>query len=208
MKKKRYIIFLIVCTCLFSGCGLQTAMEDLAREHVLMDMVKSGQEEGQEGEVEPEVVFTAVPEPTTISGQSDGNYGIPGQDQENTGDGYQWNTPEQGLGSINEEDMDGYGSGEEEWEERNASEGDYIFPDSDTEKLTKADLLDKTSEELRLGRNEIYARHGRFFDDEELQEYFNGKSWYIGCIAPSEFVDSLELNDIERWNANFIRKYE
>lgn len=111
---------------------------------------------------------------------------------------YDWNDDED-----NEDD-----EGKEDNEEADTYEGDYIFPNSDSKKLTKADLRNMTSEELRLGRNEIYARHGRLFDDEELQEYFDEQSWYVGTIEPSEFVDSQELNDIERRNAKFILKYE
>lgn len=96
----------------------------------------------------------------------------------------------------------------DEEDDYDVDESGYIFPDSDTRKLTKADLRNMTSEELRLGRNEIYARHGRLFDDKELQEYFDEQSWYFGTIDPSDFVDSLELNDIERRNAKFILKYE
>jgi hypothetical protein len=85
---------------------------------------------------------------------------------------------------------------------------EYIFPNSDSVKLKKKDLKGLTAQELRIGRNEIYARHGRLFQDEELQEYFNQQSWYDGYIEPEDFVDSEYLSDIERYNANFILKFE
>lgn len=84
----------------------------------------------------------------------------------------------------------------------------YILPDSDSVKLTKSDLAGLSSEELRIARNEIYARHGRRFKDTELQDYFDSQDWYYGSIEPDEFVDSKELSTLERRNAKFILKYE
>lgn len=85
--------------------------------------------------------------------------------------------------------------------------GEYIFPDSDTQKLTKADIKGKSKKQLRIGRNEIYARHGRKFKDSELQAYFDSKQWYEGTIAPEDFSESV-LSPIEKKNAAFIQKYE
>lgn len=95
---------------------------------------------------------------------------------------------------------------DQDTEDEDSSE--YIFPDSDTRKLTKEDIRGKSKEELRIGRNEIYARHGRCFADQELQSYFEATSWYDGYIAPEDFVESEELSAVERRNARFIQKYE
>lgn len=84
----------------------------------------------------------------------------------------------------------------------------YIIPDSGTRLLKKADLAGLSKDELRYARNEIYARHGRLFNDTELQEYFNSRSWYTGYIEPDDFVDSVELSAIERKNAKKILTYE
>lgn len=84
----------------------------------------------------------------------------------------------------------------------------YILPNSNSEKLTKADLQGLSKEELRIARNEIYARHGRRFQDEELQEYFDEQDWYDGYIEPEDFIDSVELTVLERRNAKFIKKFE
>ena len=53
----------------------------------------------------------------------------------------------------------------------------------------------------------MYARHGRKFDDEDLQSYFNGKSWYTPSIDPTEFPESL-LNEYEIANRDLIVEYE
>ena len=88
------------------------------------------------------------------------------------------------------------------------SDSEYILPQSNERKLKKKDLRGLSKEELRLARNEIYARHGRMFSDQELQDYFDGQSWYSGYIDPEDFVDSEELSAVERYNAKFILKYE
>lgn len=84
---------------------------------------------------------------------------------------------------------------------------DYILPDSDSRYLDKEDIAHLSKEELRLARNEIYARHGRKFDDVSLQEYFNSKDWYSGTISPSDFTENM-LNDYEIQNAYMISDYE
>ena len=84
---------------------------------------------------------------------------------------------------------------------------EYIFPDSSTQKLTESDLESLSGEELRLARNEIYARLGRKFDDETLREYFESKSWYRGTIDPADFSEE-RLNETEKYNATFIAAYE
>ena len=84
---------------------------------------------------------------------------------------------------------------------------DYIFRKSSSQYLTEADLEKLTEWECKIARNEIYARYGRTFTDEALQEYFDTKLWYIGCIAPEDFDDSV-LNDYERANLDLIVRYE
>ena len=86
-------------------------------------------------------------------------------------------------------------------------EAEYILPESASRLLTEADLENLTQEDLRIARNEIYARHGRKFLDEGLQEYVNGKSWYNGTIEPDDFKEDM-LSEIERTNEDTIVNYE
>ena len=86
-------------------------------------------------------------------------------------------------------------------------DAEYILPESASRLLTEADLANLTQEDLRIARNEIYARHGRKFLDEGLQEYFNGKSWYNGTIEPDDFKEDM-LSEIERTNEDTIVNYE
>ncbi len=46
------------------------------------------------------------------------------------------------------------------------------------DQLTKTELYGKSAEELRIMRNEIFARHGYIFKSQDLQEYFKSKEWY------------------------------
>lgn len=94
------------------------------------------------------------------------------------------------------DDYDDYGYYDEE--------DDYIIPESSIRKLTKKDVKGLSKEEIRYACNEIYARNGRRFNDQNLQNYFDGMDWYDGCIEPEEFDESF-LSDIERYNAYFLR---
>jgi hypothetical protein len=58
--------------------------------------------------------------------------------------------------------------------------------------------------ELRLLRNEIYARHGRLFHAPWLQDYFAGQPWY----QPMEDFREPELTEIEKANVATIVKRE
>ena len=87
------------------------------------------------------------------------------------------------------------------------SNQDYILPQSDSRYLTESDLNGLTEAECRIARNEIYARHGRMFNDEELQAYFNSKSWYTPSIPANAFQEHM-LNDYEKENKDVILEYE
>ena len=70
--------------------------------------------------------------------------------------------------------------------EMNASHGqsdEYIFPESTEDIISYENIVNKSDEELRLGRNEIFARHGRIFASPDLQTYFEGKSMYTRSVT-------------------------
>ncbi len=92
-------------------------------------------------------------------------------------------------------------------EENSPTSSVYIFEDSDSRYLSRAECEAYTAEELRIARNEIYARHGRLFDSEDLQEYFESQDWYEGTLSPDEF-DYTVLNDYERYNVNLMKSIE
>ena len=88
-----------------------------------------------------------------------------------------------------------------------AMNSEFILPDSSTRVLDKSELAGFTAEQCRLARNEIYAKHGRMFDDAGLQNYFNSRSWYHGTTPADRFSDTM-LSDIEIQNRNLIITYE
>ena len=94
---------------------------------------------------------------------------------------------------------------EDEFESQETQE--YILPDSSSSYLTKSDLMGLSAEECRLARNEIYARHGRMFEDESLQKYFENFDWYYHTIQPDDFDESM-VNDYEIFNRDLIVEYE
>lgn len=87
----------------------------------------------------------------------------------------------------------------------------YILPQSNKEYLTNEDVEGLSLKEINYAKNEIYARHGRKFQSEELQRYFNSKPWYEGLFEAEDFDDNYSsrmLNDYEKANAEFLRKKE
>ena len=87
------------------------------------------------------------------------------------------------------------------------AEPDYIIPYSNQRLLGESDVAGLSLREINYAKNEIYARHGRKFDSQELQNYFNSKSWYHGTIEPENFTESM-LSDIEKKNAEYLSKVE
>ncbi len=73
-----------------------------------------------------------------------------------------------------------------------------------TRLLTVADVRGLTPEDARRLRNEIYARHGRRFQDPKLQRYFASFAWY----KPTDAFRESQLNETERGNAALISQYE
>ena len=95
--------------------------------------------------------------------------------------------------------------------EENTDEDEYIFAHSDTELLTEADLENKDDSQLRLGLNEIYARHHCTFKTPEIVDYFKSKSWYSADeTLTSEMMNnhmSEYFNEIELKNISFIQAH-
>lgn len=91
----------------------------------------------------------------------------------------------------------------------NPSSGDFILPDIATKLYTADDLAGLSDYDLYLARNEVYAKHGRKFKNDDLIQYFSGKSWYAPAYEPDEF-DAMPtpLNDTERANVDLIRQLE
>ncbi|MGJ5206689.1 YARHG domain-containing protein [Bradyrhizobium sp. HKCCYLR20261] len=79
---------------------------------------------------------------------------------------------------------------------------DFVFADSDQRLLSAADLQGRTKDELRIARNEIFARRGRYFSSPELTTYFSKFAWYV----PRTW-DPV-LNPVESANVDFLDRAE
>jgi hypothetical protein len=82
------------------------------------------------------------------------------------------------------------------------TQSDFIFPDSDRRLLTSDDLSGLSKEDLRIARNEILAREGRYFNSPDLAARFSRFSWYV-----PETWDP-HLNGVEEANVAFIERTE
>ena len=89
-----------------------------------------------------------------------------------------------------------------------ATDSSYILQNSNTKRLTRDDLQGLSKEELRLARNEIFARHGMIFGVEDLDDYFATKSWYKPTVAYDDFYNEVEMSMIEEANLVFISQVE
>ena len=85
---------------------------------------------------------------------------------------------------------------------------EYIFPDSDKKYLSEDEIRTKTVDEMIIGRNEIFARHGYIFTDENLKNHFEGTSWYKGTIPAEQFNSDQVFNDFEKKNVELIKRVE
>jgi len=82
-----------------------------------------------------------------------------------------------------------------------------MIPNSSSQYLSDDDVNWMSPGELRLARNEIYARHGATFNSPDLQEYFNNQEWYTPIYAPGE-ISFGDMNAVERANIQLIQNYE
>lgn len=80
---------------------------------------------------------------------------------------------------------------------------EYIMPTSSLLLLKEEELAYLPDNVLWLAKNEIYARHGRQFNNDYLNRYFNRCSWYEGTIAPEAFDEKL-LTKLEKDNISML----
>lgn len=150
-----------------------------SNETVLFEDTQQTEENGQ-AEVEQNTELLEAEEQSTTDAASSGEVVL------FRGDNYDENYEER----IKD------GKYEDEDEETVSGQEDYLLPDSDKRVISKKELEGFDAEQCRIARNEIYARHGRKFNDKELQEYFDDCDWYEGTIEADKFQDSV-LNDYE-----------
>ena len=84
---------------------------------------------------------------------------------------------------------------------------EYIVANADKDVISLDSLRTLSNTDLILARNEIFARHGRRFVTDWIQEYFDKQSWYQGTIAPEDF-DPDVLNEVEHANVDRMQYVE
>ena len=88
-----------------------------------------------------------------------------------------------------------------------AKKAEYLLPDSDSRYYEESELERLTNGELRLARNEIYARHGYVFQEANLERHFSSKAWYTPSMEADQFDEAI-LNKYEKANLELILAYE
>lgn len=78
------------------------------------------------------------------------------------------------------------------------------FPQASERILSRSELAGYSNWELRIMRNEIYAKYGYIFKSEDLRNYFNQQSWY-----KPRYTDVFNrLTTIEKQNVVTIKSME
>lgn len=78
------------------------------------------------------------------------------------------------------------------------------YPKGSTKLLKESDVENMRPAELRIMRNEIYARHGYSFTLEDMQQHFATADWYMPVVL--DVKD--KLTPTETKNAELIKRYE
>ena len=77
-----------------------------------------------------------------------------------------------------------------------------VLPDSSVLRLAPSDLAGLSKDDLKIARNEIYARHGYIFSTADMRAYFGKLSWY------RPMTSQVELTPTEAANVATIRRAE
>ena len=83
----------------------------------------------------------------------------------------------------------------------------YILPQSSSVCLQDSDVSDMPLQVICYAKNEIYARNGRMFYSDELQNYFNQQYWYTPVYEPEQFTLDM-LSAVEMDNVNLLIQLE
>lgn len=78
------------------------------------------------------------------------------------------------------------------------------FPEASAKLLTYSDIAGKTPFELKIMRNEIFARHGYIFKTPQMKSYFNNQAWYRPLYK--DVTD--RLTPVEKRNVEYIKEFE
>lgn len=71
----------------------------------------------------------------------------------------------------------------------------------------EADFKELPAEIIHLAKNEIYAKHGYVFKNDDLNNYFMGCAWYQPMDSNEQLTD-LVFNDYEKSNLELLKKLD
>ncbi len=75
--------------------------------------------------------------------------------------------------------------------------------ETDKKYYTKEEFENEPMLVIHLAKNEIYARHGYIFTNEDLYNYFMGCIWYSPTCESADFDDDV-FNEFERANLEIL----
>ena len=78
------------------------------------------------------------------------------------------------------------------------------YPEASERDLDDSELSDMTERELKIMRNEIFARHGYIFKTKDMKNYFSAQSWY----RPMYSNVTNRITIIEKKNIDLINSFE
>lgn len=77
-----------------------------------------------------------------------------------------------------------------------------IFPDSDRRLISEQETQPLSRDQIRIARNEIFARRGYRFRDQQLLDYFRRFPWY------EPRATEVQLNLVEQANVRLLQSLE
>ena len=98
----------------------------------------------------------------------------------------------------------------EQPQQRQESNTDYYrggygrFPEGSDRYLNTSELYRLSQWDLKVMRNEIFARHGYIFQTQEMRDYFLKQRWY----EPRYNDVNNMLSKIEKENVDLIKQFE
>lgn len=126
-----------------------------------------------------------------------------------------------GVSSVGGEQEEASEEGDEDSgeDEEDDAENSYLCAYSSDRLMTEADvqeLKEGTYADLPQGKgiirmvvNELYAKYGYQFGNEEIQAYFNQKEWYQDIPTRNTDMNDVikKMTDTERANVEFLSPY-
>jgi hypothetical protein len=78
------------------------------------------------------------------------------------------------------------------------------FPEGSERYLNSSELYNFSQWDLKIMRNEIFARHGYIFQTLEMRDYFLKQNWY----EPRYYDVNNMLSKVEKANIDLIKRFE